>query len=123
MYVAGTRWTTPDTHEITVRDAIDDTLIPFNMVDHTERYKQAVTRWTPGITTIVGHSLGASVAARMTEYNVGINARVYAWPTMRVSTDPRVQSFRHFADPISLFDRSASTSLPDSLNPHAFTGY
>lgn len=114
MYVSGTR---------SLQDLVDDLGIPAHHVDRSERYALALAHLTPQITTVVGHSLGGAAAARLTEVYPQLRARVYGAPLLRATMNPRVQSFRHWGDPISIFDRSATVSPAPGLNPHTFQGF
>ena len=99
-------------------------MLPTVGVHHTQRYADAMAAMTPGITHIVGHSLGASAARAIAVDNPRLQARLYAAPSVTWrNTNPRIQSFRRIGDPISLLDRAAHHSLPSGVNPHAYTGY
>jgi pimeloyl-ACP methyl ester carboxylesterase len=117
MYISGTggggHW---------LRDAIDDVKIPFHMVHHSARYVEAMTKLNHKVKHLVGHSLGGAVASRLTEDFNHLDARVYGAPLMRVHENPRVKSFRHYGDPVSMFDRSSEMYTP-GLNPHSYDGY
>ena len=115
MYISGT-------HEPI--DVLDDTLIPFRAVHLSNRYSQAQDALAPGIKTLVGHSLGAAVAARLAEQNPRLQARLYGAPRISWSSNAnnRIQSWRHFGDPISLFDRGASSTVRLG-NPHSYDGH
>jgi len=115
LYISGT-------HE--ARDVVDDTLIPFSAVHLSNRYAQAQAALQPGIRHIVGHSLGASVAAKMAEQNPRLQARLYGAPRVSWSSNAnsRIQSYRHRLDPISALDRGASSNVRAG-NPHSYSGY
>lgn len=115
LYISGTH---------TARDVFDDIKIPFHQVHRSERYAQAVARMGPGIHTVVGHSLGGAVAARLVEDYPHLKARTYGAPLLhtRFAHHPRIQSFRKYGDPVSFFDRSATMVAPTG-NPHAYGGY
>ena len=115
LYISGT-------HEL--RDVLDDTLIPFNAVHLSNRYAQAQDALAPGITTIVGHSLGAAVAARLAEQNPRLPARLYGAPRISWSSNAnsRIKSVRRYGDPVSLLDRGASSSV-GGFNPHSYDGF
>lgn len=101
---------------------VDDPLIPFGKVDWSNRYAQASTALGPGIRHVVGHSLGAAVAARLAEENPSLQARLYGAPRISWTPNPRIQSYRRFGDPISILDRGATSSV-GGLNPHSYSGY
>ena len=116
LYVSGTH---------TVRDVWDDVKVPFHMVHKSQRYSQAIGKMTHDVTTVVGHSLGGAVAARMTEDYPGLQARTYGAPLLhtRFAKSKQVKSYRHYGDPVSFFDRSAVMLAPDRLNPHSYEGF
>lgn len=120
IYVTGNKMYIAGSH--TLEDWVDDVGLPFG-AESTTRYHQALKRWTPNIKTVIGHSLGGAIAAAMTEGNANIKARTYAAPLFRISDNPRVESYRHYLDPVSMFDRHAHMTLPTSFNPHSYTGY
>lgn len=111
MYISGTH---------TIRDVLDDTLIPFHAVDRSERYAQAINMLDPGVKVVVGHSLGGAVAARMTEVYPRLIAKVYGAPLLRSTANPRVRHYRHLFDPVSMFDRSATLTKAKGWNPHSY---
>lgn len=115
LYISGTH--------VLPRDAMDDLLIPMHMVHHSERYQQASDALTHHIHTVVGHSLGGAVAVRLAEQHEHLHGRVYGAPLARMRPNPRVKSFRHMFDPISVFDRSAQIRPHSGWNPHAYSGY
>ena len=101
-------------------DVWDDVTLPFGGVEHSHRFAEAQDALTPNIRYVVGHSLGASVAGALVAKHEHLRGRVYARPGVRLTPQPRVESFRHYGDLISVFDRSAQHSLPHSLNPHGY---
>ena len=110
-------------HEL-IRDAVDDMMLPTIGVRNTQRYADAMTAMTPGITHVVGHSLGASVAKAIATDNPRLQARLYGAPSVTWSnSNPRIQSYRRIADPISLFDRAAHHSVPPGWNTHSYKGF
>ena len=114
MYISGTH---------TARDVADDTLIPLHIVHNSERYQQAQAAMSHHVHTVVGHSLGGAVAARLTEQLPHLHARVYGVPLARLTANPRVQSFRHAFDPVSMLDRSAVIKPANGWNPHSYGGF
>ena len=104
------------------RDVVDDMMLPTIGVHHTQRYADAMAAMTPGITHVVGHSLGASVARAIAVDNPHLQARLYGSPSITWrNSDPRIQSFRRIGDPISVLDRAAHHHRP-ALNPHSYAG-
>lgn len=97
--------------------------IPVN-IKWSERYKQAANRLrlNPQVKTLVGHSLGGAVAARIIEDNINLHGRVYGAPLLRVNQHQRLQSFRHWGDPVSVLDRSSNMSLHLG-NTHEYQDY
>jgi hypothetical protein len=137
LYIAGTK---------SLADVRDDLLIPLRKVEMSDRYKDAVAylKDHPEIETIVGHSLGGSVALQLQKdkpYGVGYKTRTYGAPVLDLSGKPDSHRFRHFGDPVSVFDSAAtvrssstqSTSYGKSLalrdipsmitTSHSFEGY
>ena len=112
------------THSIA--NVVTNLTIPFGQLHATPRYQAALQKWLDlGKPTIVGHSLGGAIAGLLTaSYPVWKGkARLYGEP--RASwreSDPRIESFRHFGDPVSLLDRAASSSFHFG-NPHSFWDY
>lgn len=107
-----------------MRDVMDDSLIPFHAVHLSQRYSEAHAELIPGVKYVVGHSLGAAVAARLAEQNPSLQARLYGAPRLSWSANAndRIQSWRHPGDPVSLLDRGATSSLRFG-NPHSYAGH
>jgi hypothetical protein len=100
MYIAGSHYAI---------DWLDDvTRIPFwGDVKKSYRYKQAdrVLDSNPQIDTLVGHSLGGSVAHELQRNHPGLRTVTYGSPS--VSWDKGGERFRNVYDPVSMFDRGA----------------
>ena len=112
------------THSIA--DVVTNLTIPFGQLHATPRYQAALQKWLDlGKPTIVGHSLsGADADLLAAIYPVWKGkARLYGAPraTWRES-GPRIESFRHFGDPVRLLDIAASSSFHFG-NPHSFGDY
>ena len=61
MYIAGTH---------SIRDVLDDALIPLHLVRNSQRYQQAVAaleRANGRVKYLAGHSLGGAIAAVLQE--------------------------------------------------------
>lgn len=123
MYIAGTH---------TFRDVVDDLKIPFHDVQNTLRYKEATTilNENPQVDTVIGHSLGGSVALEINKQNNNkFFTRTYGAPVVDFSfnRDPKNQRFRHPGDRISMFDTGAyneeSNAPENTINPHSSSGY
>jgi hypothetical protein len=123
LYVAGSH---------TARDWFDDlTKIPLYDTWRSERYGQTAKAYNDllaagkPVKTIVGHSLGGSVALDLGG-RVGVPARTYGAPVLdlvpRSSRRSKPERYRHPLDPVSLFDRSAAYG-PVKLNSHSYTGF
>ena len=116
MYVAGSH---------TARDWYDDvTKIPFwGDVRKSERYQQADKMLTanPQIHTIVGHSLGGSVAHELAVAHPGLRTVTYGAPSL--SWRSGGERYRKAWDPVSAFDRGAvQGSHPNPIAyPPSFT--
>lgn len=130
VYIDGNRMYIAGTHNF--RDVVDDLKIPFHDVQNTMRYKEATTilNESPQVDTIIGHSLGSSVAAEINKNNDNkYNTRMYGSPFIdfSFSRDPKNQRYRHPGDIISMFDTGAvneeSNTTYNLINPHSFAGY
>jgi len=108
MYIAGTK---------SARDVADDLLIPLGLTAHGQRYADAEAHLKPSITRVVGHSLGGSVALELASKH-GLESEVYGTPVLSLA--PSAKRHRHNWDPISMFDRGASSTSSPSWNPHGY---
>lgn len=114
MYIAGT-------HPGNLHDWYDDvTKIPTHTVYKTERYQQAMKHFGKGIKTLVGHSLGGSVALELQKNYPYLVSRTYGAPVMGYQPGTR---YRHYGDPVSMFDFGATSTWASEWNPHAYTGF
>ncbi len=118
LYISGTH---------TARDVYDDiTTIPFNRVEQSERYQQAIKSLEaiPTIKRVVGHSLGGSVALQIEKnYPNRIDfSRVYGAPVLDMNPyiNDKVERYRSWFDPVSLLDINASSDWNSGLNPHSY---
>lgn len=107
LYIPGTR---------RFSDLIDDLTIPFNRgVAFSKALSDARAYLSPGVHTIVGHSLGAAVAAELSKQygilNVGFGSPV--------ANDINYADVR---DPIGMFVRSNALPNNSSLH-HSVEGY
>jgi hypothetical protein len=100
MYIAGSHYAI---------DWLDDlTRVPFwGDVRKSYRYKQAdrVLDSNPQIDTLVGHSLGGSVAHELQRNHPGLRTVTYGSPA--VSWNKGGERWRNQYDPVSMFDRGA----------------
>jgi hypothetical protein len=109
MYIAGSH---------TAKDWYDDvTKIPVwgDLRDST-RYKAArdALLQHPEVKTVIGHSLGGSVALELEKnYNHLTSSRTYGAPVWNPlgSESNKVERYRNWIDPVSVFDRSAVKSV------------
>jgi hypothetical protein len=114
MYVAGSNtWT----------DWGDDvSKIPFwGDVRKSTRYEQAdkMLKANPQVHTIVGHSLGGSVAHQLQSDHPGLKSVTYGSPSISWGRENR---FRNAYDVFSVFDRGATQSYhPDPLSYTSLT--
>ena len=113
MYIAGSH---------TLRDWYDDfTKIPvFGDLRNSERYQKAheALMNNPQVKTVVGHSLGGSVALELEKnYNHITNSRTYGAPVFDLmgKESNNVSRYRNWGDIFSIADRSAKKST--KLNP------
>jgi hypothetical protein len=107
---------------------VDPLLLVHGGLQTTERYQEALRaydRYQP--VSIVGHSLGSSIASNIRDERhkyfdmFGGSTYLYAHPTIsRKEIRKNVYHFRHYGDPISILDRSSFSTVPLSLNPHAY---
>jgi hypothetical protein len=100
MYIAGSHYAI---------DWLDDlTRVPFwGDVKKSYRYKQAdrVLRENSQIDTLIGHSLGGSVAHQLQRNHPGLRTVTYGSPA--VSWNKGGERWRNQYDPVSMFDRGA----------------
>ena len=121
LYMAGTRIGT----RAFWRDALDDLKLPLRGIipgtgaRATRRYAEldAKLQTHPEVDTLVGHSLSGSVIRAYAADHPRYEHRVYAVPGVTWRSD--AHSFRHYADPISFFDRGATATSP-GWNPHSY---
>ena len=118
MYIAGTRLDRGVS--VAAKDLLDDVGIPFGLTSQSLRFEQAQRALTPQIHTLVGHSLGGSVALEMAS-RYGLKSEVYGTPVASVSASST--RHRHPFDPISMFDLGAATSGSPSMDPHSYSGF
>ena len=127
LYIAGTH---------SLRDAVDDLLIPLHLVRNSQRYQQALAalqRANGRIKYLSGHSLGGAVAAVLQEDAIAGNlgpkyrgfreVRTYGAPLLHSDHIPNLHAYRRGWDPISAFDSGAATTSAPSWNPHSYAGY
>lgn len=80
----------------------------------------------PEVTHLSGHSLGSSVALQLQkDYRHIQDTRAYGSPVLDITPhigppQERVERYRSYGDPVSMFDFKANSSLPTSLNPHDY---
>ena len=119
LYLSGTR---------NIRDVYDDLKIPFNMVHQSQKYKDTETllNSTPGISNIIAHSLGGSVAQKNKDNYPDRNCNIttYGSPNLSISDKTPIGTLRYknIGDPISSFDRGAKI-IGSSLNPFQAHSY
>ena len=131
MNISGTKL--PSTsNQFSVKDLISDIKVPFSTwFEDDQRFKDAEKFFLNNrskIKNITGHSLGSAVAEHLNDkYKLeNDNIQIFLYGSPRVSMTERkrnVKSYRHYLDPISVFDRSAMMSKSDDINPHNYTGY
>ena len=124
LYIAGTH---------SLRDVLDDALIPLHLVRNSQRYQQALAalqRANGRVKYLSGHSLGGAVAAVLQEdaiagrlgpkYRGFREVRTYGAPLMHSDHIPNLHAYLRAWDPISAFDGGAATSSAPTWNPHSF---
>ena len=127
LYIAGTH---------SLRDVLDDTLIPLHLVRNSQRYQQALAALQSAngrVKYLSGHSLGGAVAAVLQEdalagrlgpkYRGFREVRTYGAPLMHSDHIPNLHAYRRAWDPISAFDGGAATSTAPGWNPHSYRGF
>jgi hypothetical protein len=80
----------------------------------SERYGAAekALKANPNIKRVVGHSLGGSVALELQKNYSGLESRTYGAPVWDpLGKDGKVDRYRNWFDPVSVFDRSAERSF------------
>jgi hypothetical protein len=110
MFIAGSH---------TQRDWFDDvTKIPvWGDLRDSERYQKVQTKFEEldQIDTVVGHSLGGSVALELQKNYTDrkLKSRTYGAPVMDLlgSEAENVDRYRNWLDPVSVFDRGAKKSI------------
>jgi hypothetical protein len=110
MFIAGSH---------TQRDWFDDvTKIPvWGDLKNSERYQKVQTKFEEQdqIDTVVGHSLGGSVALELQKNYTDrkLKSRTYGAPVMDLlgSEAENVDRYRNWLDPVSIFDRGAKKSV------------
>ena len=127
LYIAGTH---------TMRDVLDDTLIPLHLVRNSQRYQQALAALQSAngrVKYLAGHSLGGAVAAVLQEdavsgrlgpnYRGFREVRTYGAPLLHSDHIPNLHAYRRAWDPISALDGGAATTSAPTWNPHSYAGY
>lgn len=114
LYVAGTK---------SLGDAVDDLKIPLRQTRNTARYKAAEDAlFSSGpIHTVVGHSLGGTVALELESKFPHLRSRTYGAPVASFSSAAG-ERYRHSGDPVSMFDFGALSSFYAG-NPHSSSGF
>ena len=126
LYIAGTH---------SLRDDLDDVLIPFHLVRNSQRYQQALAalqRADGRVKYLSGHSLGGAVAAVLQEdavagrlgpkYRGFREVRTYGAPLLHSDQIPNLHAYRRAWDPISALDGGAATTSAPTWNPHSNNG-
>ena len=130
VFIDGNRMFIAGTH--TGKDVYDWKLIPLGLVKYSSRYQEAdaALKDNPQVDTVIGHSLGSSVAAELNrQYNNKFDARYYGSPFLDLSfsRDPKNHRYRHPGDIVSMFDTGAvnedSKTPYQFMNPHSYEGF
>ena len=131
LSISGTHLPTPS-NQFSVRDLITDIKVPFKAwFENDQRFLDAEKFFLNNrskIKAIQGHSLGSAISEHLNDkYDLdkeNIPVFLYAAPRVSIHEKKRnIKSYRHFNDPISVFDRSAMMSKSDDWNPHDYRGY
>lgn len=122
LFVAGTN---PRTMGQYARDVLTDVTIPFHMLRYTPRFRHAAQALEEHpITVVVGHSLGGAITDILVSENERLRGRVYGAPI--IHPHPRIRSFRHVGDPVSISSRVGGASEHNTVmlgNPHSYRGF
>jgi len=114
MYIAGT--------QSFLEDVTEWHTIPLGQIESSHIYKRArqYLNIYPETTTVVAHSMGAIVAQHLaSEYDLIV--RTQGAPIISPPWENHPERVAHYFDPVSLFDLSATHSLPSNwLNPHNY---
>lgn len=130
VFIDGNRMFIAGSH--TGKDVYDWKLIPLGLVKYSTRYQEAdaALKDNPQVDTVIGHSLGSSVAAELNrQYNNKFDGRYYGSPFLDLSfsRDPKNQRYRHPGDLVSIFDTGAVMEDPKThyqfMNPHSYEGF
>ena len=127
LYIAGTH---------SLRDVLDDALIPVHLVRNSQRYQQALAALHAAngrVKFLSGHSLGGAVAAVLQEdaiagrlgpkYRGFREVRTYGAPLLHSDHIPNLHAYRRRWDPISALDSGAATSSAPTWNAHSYKGF
>jgi hypothetical protein len=117
LYIAGTR---------NLDDVSSWPSVFLGGLDRSTRWNQAYPEFLASPTdTIVGHSLGAAVASKLLETpNSDAVARLYGAPRWSFNnSNPRIESWSHPGDPVSVLDFGAHHRLGGAINPHSYSGF
>ena len=117
-----------------IQDWTDDfTRIPLGLTQLTERYKGAQNELlkNPQVDTIVGHSLGGSVASELNKnYGNKFKTTTYSAPILDLFKNNSVNDnnlrFKTNLDIVSSLDRNAITINKNTINPlslHSYINY
>lgn len=127
MYISGTR---------SLRDIYDDAMKDFNNINTpipglqdlstsskykiAERYQQL---YKPS--NVVGHSLGAAIASRLSNKYKYDSVRLYSSPEHFVNRQSNVKYFRHYLDPLSIGSTRSNNIVQNwhFMNTHSYEGY
>jgi len=109
MYIAGTR---------APGEWVLDLALPFGGVKLQPRYKTAASRLTPSVTTVVGHSMGGTVAQQIVRENSTLTGISYGAPPTFQHSSSRFTRKRDLFDPVSALDFGATTH--NVWKPHSY---
>lgn len=122
LYQAGNTLYIAGTNVKSGKDIRDDLMLPFHQVKNTAKYREVefyLEHAPLPVTRVVGHSLGAAVAKAAAQQH-GLQHELYANPGFNFTGKKDMHSHRQGGDVISMFDRSSSTELARTANPHAY---
>ena len=112
LYIAGTH---------SLRDALDDVLIPLHLVRNSQRYQQALAALLRAVAAVLQED---AVAGRLgPKYRGFREVRTYGAPLLHSDQIPNLHAYRRAWDPISALDGGAATTSAPTWNPHSYNGY
>ena len=110
-----------------LQDVWGDLNLHVQLTRFTQRYREAdaALAANPGVSKVIGHSLGGAVALELEKNNPdrGLTTTTYGAPVATLTND-QGNRFRHPYDPVSMFDRGATVAPNfEGSDPHDVRGF